>query len=51
MRKPANLLAAASVLATVSAIASLVYVNETAFLILFTFATITLSGALTLQKS
>jgi hypothetical protein len=48
--KASNLLASASIIASVGAIASLVLINETAFLILFTCSTITFYGALTLNK-
>ena len=50
MRKTSNILAATSILATVSAIASLILINESAFLILFTASAITFWGALSLNQ-
>jgi|APGre2960657404_1045060.scaffolds.fasta_scaffold14902_9 hypothetical protein len=47
--KTSNILAATSILAAISAIASLILVNESAFLILFTASVITFSGALSLN--
>jgi hypothetical protein len=50
MRKTSNILAATSILATISAIASLILINEAAFLMLFTCSIITLFGALSLNQ-
>jgi intracellular septation protein A len=48
--KASNILAATSILATISAIASLILINEVAFLMLFTCSIITLFGALSLNR-
>jgi hypothetical protein len=51
MKRPTRVLAASSILASVSSVASLLLVNDSAFLMLFTLSIITLYGALTLERN